>query len=127
MKRILIIASCLWLVAASVLIAHSLSAVFKWDETTHDFGKIQRSKPVVAEFAFTNNGGVPLVISNARGSCGCTGVEYPKEAILPGKAGKIKATFNAAAVGTFNKTVTVESNAEGGTKVLSIRGEVIAQ
>ncbi|GAB3332413.1 DUF1573 domain-containing protein [Larkinella ripae] len=125
MKRILIITSCLWLVAASVLIAHSLLAVFKWEETTHDFGKIQQGKPVVAEFSFENNGGVPLVISSARGSCGCTGVEYPKEAILPGKAGKIKATFNAASVGTFNKTVTVESNAEGGISVLTIRGEVM--
>jgi hypothetical protein len=125
MKRTLIFTSCLWLVAAGVLIAHSLVAVFKWDETTHDFGKIQQGKPVVAQFAFTNNGGVPLVISSAKGSCGCTGVEYPKEAVLPGKTGKITATFNAASVGAFNKTVTVVSNAEGGTKVLTIQGEVI--
>lgn len=127
MKRILIITSCLWLIAAGVLIAHSMIASFAWDETTHDFGKIQQGKPVIAEFSFKNKGGVPLMISNARGSCGCTGVEYPKEAILPGKTGTIKATFNAAAVGTFNKTVTVESNAEGGPSVLAIRGEVVAK
>ncbi|MGA0558194.1 DUF1573 domain-containing protein [Larkinella sp. VNQ87] len=125
MKRILLIASALWLTAATVLIAHSMLAVFKWDETTHDFGKIKQGKPVVAEFSFKNQGGAPLVITNARGSCGCTGVDYPKEAILPGKAGTIKATFNAASAGAFNKTVTVESNAEGGTSVLTIRGEVI--
>ncbi|WP_128544612.1 DUF1573 domain-containing protein [Larkinella soli] len=124
MKRTLIFASVLWLIAAGVLIANSLLAVFKWDETVHDFGKIRQSKPVVAEFNFTNRGGVPLVISNARGSCGCTGVVFPKEAIMPGNSGKIRATFNAASVGTFNKTVTVESNAEGGQAVLTIKGEV---
>ncbi|RRA99799.1 DUF1573 domain-containing protein [Larkinella rosea] len=125
MKRILTITSFLWLLAAGALIAHSLLAVFSWEETDHDFGKIQQGKPVVAEFSFSNKGGVPLVISNAKGSCGCTGVDYPKEAIMPGKTGKIKATFNAAAIGSFNKTVTVESNAEGGTKVLTIKGEVV--
>jgi hypothetical protein len=44
---------------------------------------------------------------------------------MPGASGTIKATFNAAAAGSFNKTVTVESNAEGGTVTLSIQGEVI--
>lgn len=119
------IASLLWLMAAAYLIAGSLTAAFTWTETTHNFGKIQQGKPVVAEFRFTNRGEAPLVITNAKGSCGCTGVEYPKAAVLPGKPGTIKATFNAASVGTFNKTVTVESNAAGGPVYLSIQGEVV--
>lgn len=100
-------------------------ALFRWDETTHDFGKISQGKPVVAEFSFTNRGEVPLVISSARGSCGCTGVQYPREAILPGQSGRIKATFNAASTGAFSKSVIVDSNAEGGTVTLAIKGEVI--
>ncbi|WP_234735181.1 DUF1573 domain-containing protein [Tellurirhabdus bombi] len=127
MKKSLIFASVLWLAAAAYLVAGSMAAAFNWTETTHNFGKIKQGKPVVAEFAFTNKGQAPLVITNARGSCGCTGVEFPKSAILPGKEGKIKATFNAAAVGTFSKTVTVESNAEGGLTTLAITGEVVAE
>ena len=59
----------------------STMAKFKWDETTHDFGKIDQGKPVSTEFVFTNTGTTPLVISNVKGSCGCTVTEYTKEAI----------------------------------------------
>ncbi len=100
-------------------------ARFNWQKTTHEFGRIPQGKPVTAEFLFFNKGDVPLLVKNARGSCGCTGVEYPKEAILPGQAGTIKATFNAATPGTFNKTITVESNAEESVQTLNFKGEVV--
>jgi hypothetical protein len=125
MKRILLFAS---LVMLTVSLAMTIpSALFNWNETTHDFGRIVQGKPVTAEFTFTNTGELPLLINHAKGSCGCTGVDYPKVAILPGQAGRIKATFNAAASGTFNKSVMVESNAEGGTTVLYVKGEVIKE
>ncbi|MBU6204947.1 MAG: DUF1573 domain-containing protein, partial [Bacteroidetes bacterium] len=34
-------------------------------------------------------------------------------------------TFNAASPGGFNKTITVHSNAQGGDKVLYIKGTVV--
>lgn len=113
----------LGLTIAAVL-AHSL-ATFRWTETTHNFGKIRKGTPVTASFEFTNTGSQPLIVSKATGSCGCTGVEYPKEAIQPQQKGVIKATFNAAVAGPFTKSVTVESNAESGLVVLHIQGEVI--
>lgn len=100
-------------------------ASFKWSQTTHNFGKIQKGTPVTASFEFTNTGSQPLLIRKATGSCGCTGVDYPKEAILPQQKGVIKATFNAAVAGPFSKSVTVESNAASGLVVLHIQGEVI--
>lgn len=102
----------------------STMAKFKWQETTHDFGKIDQGKPVSTEFTFTNTGTTPLVISNVKGSCGCTVTEYTKEAIAPGKTGNVKATFNAAAVGAFNKSIRVTANVEGGSETLMIKGEV---
>ena len=102
----------------------SSMAKFKWEETTHDFGKIDQGKPVSTEFTFTNSGTTPLVISNVKGSCGCTVTEYTKEAIAPGKTGNVKATFNAAAVGAFNKSIRVTANVEGGSETLMIKGEV---
>ena len=49
---------------------------------------------------------------------------FMRDAILPGQSGEVSATYNAAAVGAFNKTVMVESNAEGGMFTLSFRGKV---
>jgi hypothetical protein len=125
MKRILFFGSLL-LVMTSVAMRVP-TALFNWRNATHDFGRVPQGKPVTAEFAFTNKGELPLVIKQAKGSCGCTGVEYPKAAVLPGQSGSIKATFNAAAVGAFTKTVTVESNAEGGIQTLYFKGEVVKE
>ncbi len=125
MKKTFFLSTLLALGVASVVFASALAAAFKWVETQHQFGKVQQGKPVTANFKFTNMGGEPLIIGAARGSCGCTGVEYPKEPIMPGASGEIKATFNAVAAGPFNKSVTVESNAESGTVVLQISGEVV--
>lgn len=105
----------------------SAMAKFKWEETTHNFGKINQGKPVSTEFLFTNTGSTPLVISNVKGSCGCTVTSYTKEPIAPGKTGNVKATFNAAAVGSFNKSVRVTANVEGGNETLFIKGEVVKQ
>ena len=125
MKRILLFAS---LILLTVSVATTIpSALFKWGKTIHDFGRIAQGKPVVAEFTFTNTGELPLLINNAKGSCGCTGVEHPKAAIMPGGSGTIKATFNAAQFGSFNKSVTVESNAEGGAMVLYVKGEGVQE
>ena len=102
-------------------------AVFKWTKsTTHDFGTIRQNQPVTAEFEFTNTSKTPLIITEAKGSCGCTGTTFPKTPIpFNGKA-KITATFNAAAVGSFTKTVTVNANTAEGTIILNIKGEVVA-
>ena len=124
MKKATFLSTLLMFLAITMVVAHSVAAVFSWVETEHNFGKIKQGKPVVAEFKFTNTGEAPLIIKNAYGSCGCTGVEYPKEPIMPQKTGIIKATFNAASMGAFNKTVTIESNAETGIVTLNIKGEV---
>ena len=125
MKTLTLLASAL-LVAGTVF-AHTLAAMFGWTTTTHDFGKIRQGKPVTVSYAFTNKGEAPLLVTYAKGSCGCTGVEWPKEAVLPGATGQIKATFNAASPGAFSKSVYVESNAAGGPVTLVFKGEVVAQ
>lgn len=106
--------------------APTAMAKFTWEETTHDFGKIAQGKPVTYEFVFTNSSANPLVISSVKGSCGCTVTDYTKEAIAPGKKGSVKATFNAAAAGPFNKSIRVTGNVEGGAETLYIKGEVLA-
>jgi hypothetical protein len=101
------------------------AAVFNWNVTSFDFGKIAKDRPVTQEFSFTNDGNVPLVITSVQASCGCTVAEYSKDPIAPGEKGFVKATYNAAKVGTFNKTVTVNANTEEGVVQLTIKGEVV--
>lgn len=99
-------------------------AVFEWNAQSHDFGKIKQNAPVTHEFTFVNTGKTPLIITNVQASCGCTTPAWTKDPVLPGGSGFIKATYNAAAIGSFNKTVTVTANVETGFVTLSIRGEV---
>jgi Protein of unknown function (DUF1573) len=106
-------------------ISRVLEAIWKWEKTTHDFGKIEQNKPVTASFEFTNTGDSPLIITKATGSCGCTVPSYPKEPIMPGGTGIITAQFNAAASGTFTKTVDIEANTAKAAQ-LTITGTVVA-
>lgn len=101
------------------------AAVFNWVLTEYDFGKIKVGIPVTYEFSFTNQGKIPLVISTVQASCGCTVTSYTKDPIEPGAKGFVKATYNAANVGQFTKTVTVNANTEEGVARLTIKGEVI--
>jgi hypothetical protein len=101
-------------------------AVAAFDVQNFDFGKIKQGTPVTHEFTFTNNGAVPLIITNVQASCGCTTPDWSRDPIAPGGKGFIKATYSAASIGTFNKSVTVTANVDGGTMQLQIRGEVLA-
>lgn len=102
----------------------NIASSMKWGDTTFDFGKIPQGKPVTTEFEFTNTSMVPLIINEVQSSCGCTVPAYPKEPILPGNAGSIVVTFNAAATGPFSKSILVKTNATEGYASLIIKGEV---
>ena len=79
------------------------------------------------EFIFTNTGKEPLIISKAKGSCGCTVPEWPKEPILPGETGKIKVNYDEKRVGSFNKSVTITSNAQNATQIIKIKGKILKE
>ncbi|GAA4445714.1 DUF1573 domain-containing protein [Ravibacter arvi] len=98
--------------------------VMKFKEETHNFGKIPQGTPVSTDFVFTNTGSTPIILSEVKATCGCTTPEYTKAPVAPGKTGTIKAVFNAAAPGPFNKSITVTSNAETPTITLFLKGEV---
>lgn len=99
-------------------------AEIKFDKETHDFGNIPQGVPATYEFVFKNTGKIPLIVTNAAASCGCTTPEWTKEPIKPGKTGTVKATFNAASPGPFTKSVTVVSNAKNSTVILYLKGDV---
>ena len=100
---------------------------FEFVEEVKDFGTITQGESVSMTFRFKNVGQSNLIISSAQGSCGCTVPEWPKEPIAPGAEGKIEVTFNSTGKqGLQNKTITLVSNTIPNTKVIAIKGEVLA-
>ena len=65
-----------------------------------------------------------MILSNVKSSCGCTIPEWTKEPIMPKASGVIKVKYNTTRVGTFQKSITVYSNAKNSPVVLTIKGEV---
>ena len=99
--------------------------VFQFAEEVHDFGKIIQGEKVSYSFKFKNVGKSDLVISDARGSCGCTIADYPKTAIAPGAEGSIDVKFNTEGKKGFQtKTVTLSANTQPSSKVLTIKAKV---
>ena len=55
----------------------------EFTEEAFDFGEITQGEKVEHTFKFKNTGENDLVIVSAKGSCGCTIPEWPKEPIAP--------------------------------------------
>jgi Protein of unknown function (DUF1573) len=101
--------------------------VLKFDEMAYAWGKIKEGEKMTHNFKFTNTGTNDLIISDARGSCGCTVPEWPKEPIKAGKSGELKVIFDSKGkVGEQSKTVTVTANTEPANTVIMIKGTVEA-
>lgn len=100
--------------------------IMTFENDTHHFGKIKEGEVVHYDFKFTNTGKTDLVISSARGSCGCTVPEYPKEPIAAGKSSVIKVEFDSKGKsGAQKKAVTLTYNGYPNKKVIYIESEVL--
>ena len=97
-----------------------------WQDSVQDFGTIKEGESVAIKYQFKNTGDKPLFISEVQPSCGCTVTEYPREIIMPGKEGELKATFNSHDVhGFVHKSIQVTSNTSNGIfHVLKFSGQV---
>ena len=98
----------------------------KFEEETHDFGRITQGEKVTFAFKFRNTGGSNLIISSAAGSCGCTVPEYPKKPIAPNEEGIVNVVFSSEGKsGMVEKSVTLVTNCEPSTKIIYIKANVI--
>jgi len=125
MKKLLLLASVLF-IGISGWAQESTSAKVAFEKETIDYGNIEKGADGSREFVFTNTGLEPLIITNCKGSCGCTVPSWPKTPIAPGEKASIKVKYDTQRVGQFTKTVTVMSNASNDNVILKIRGVVKA-
>ncbi|MBL6643315.1 MAG: DUF1573 domain-containing protein [Flavobacteriaceae bacterium] len=106
--------------------AATANAAMTFDKMSHDFGTIQEGETVQTTFTFTNTGQSDLIIVDARGSCGCTVPNYPKNTpIAPGASGDIVVSFDSSNKPNMQqKTVTISANTASGRETLRIKAMV---
>ena len=97
------------------------------NKETHNFGQIEWKRPVTVEYTITNTGNQPLVLTNVTTSCACAVADWTKEPIAPGAKGIVKASFDAKALGRFEKSVGIYSNATPSLVYLKFTGEVVQE
>ena len=101
-------------------------AKISFTKETHDYGTIKNGANGICTFEFKNTGNAPLIISNAKGSCGCTVPTWPHEPIAPGAKGSIEVKYDTKRAGAINKMVTITSNAVNEpNQVIRIKGNVL--
>ena len=99
-----------------------------FDVVEHDFGAVEEGTRVSQVFTFTNTGDEPLILSNAKGSCGCTVPEWPKAPIAPGETASITVEFNSKGKrGKRNQKVTLTANTNPPQTFVYLKGEVLAK
>ncbi len=103
-------------------------AKFKFEEPVFNFGTVNEGDIVRHTYQFENTGKVPLVISDARSTCGCTIPKFPKDPIGPGGAGQIKVEFRTKGrINNQSKKITIIANTYPKDTKLILKGKVTPQ
>lgn len=99
-------------------------AKMEFESTTVDYGKIEYNAEPLRLIKFTNTGTEPLVIKNAKGSCGCTVPTWPKEPIAPGQSSTIEVRYDTKRTGRISKSITITTNEVENTHHIQVIGEI---
>jgi hypothetical protein len=88
-------------------------AKIEFSEKQHNFGDIREDiKYATHRFSFKNIGNRDLFINTVQTSCGCTTPDWTRDTIKPGGSGFVDAKYETIGrIGSFQKTITVYSNA----------------
>ncbi|MCZ2100707.1 MAG: DUF1573 domain-containing protein [Chitinophagales bacterium] len=105
--------------------AEKTNAVMTFESTVVDYGTIDNGSEPLRVVKFTNTGTDPLVIKNARGSCGCTVPTWEKSPIAPGQSSTIEIRYDTKRTGPINKSVTITTNEGPENHVLQVIGTVL--
>lgn len=112
---------------AAVALAAVAQPRFTSNTEMHSFGQIEWKHPVTVEYTITNTGDQPLVLTEVEPDCACSVVQWTKTPIAPGAKGTVNVTFDAKALGHFQKSVAIYSNAEPHLVYLKFNGEVVRE
>jgi hypothetical protein len=127
MKKILLLAATAFAFNLAVKAQNAVKPedLAKVNQETHDFGNVKQGTPVAYEFEIKNISDKALVVESATASCGCTVPQKPEAPIEPGKTGKLRVQYNAAAAAPFQKDVYVKLAGTDQMWTLHIKGTVM--
>lgn len=116
--HILLVAACVSVVA---------QPRFTSNTEEYRFGQVEWKHPVTAQYDIMNTGDQPLILTEVEPDCACTATQWTRTPIAPGGKGTVSVTFDAEALGHFNKSVAVSTNTEPGVVYLRLTGQVVRQ
>lgn len=112
---------------AAVSVAVVAQPRFTSNTEMHSFGQIEWKHPVTTQYTITNTGDQPLVLTEVEPDCACSIAQWTKTPIAPGAKGSVNVTFDAKALGHFNKSVAIYTNAQPHLVYLKFSGEVVKE
>lgn len=96
------------------------------EDVVFAFGEVDAGAVVEHDFPFTNTGSVPLLITKARSTCGCTVPSYPEAPVAPGESGVISVAFDTKnKYGRQRKPITIIANTYPAMTTIYVDGNVI--
>ena len=101
-------------------------AEFQFKKDVHKFPDTKEGTLLVHDFVLTNNGAIPLIISEYKVECPCTKVDLPKRPIAPGETYKLKVTFDTKGKYYYqDRSIYLTTNTKKGTDRVRIKVNVI--
>ena len=100
-------------------------AKMEFDNIRYRYGEVEEGEIVAHTFKFKNVGKAPLIISNAKSTCGCTVPEWPKEPIPVGGEGEISVKFDTKKKEAYQtKPIFIQANTHPAETTLYLMGKV---
>ncbi|WP_449188455.1 DUF1573 domain-containing protein [Tannerella forsythia] len=96
------------------------------DKTEFDLGSLKEGDSRKICVTIRNIGKLPLIIHDARTSCGCVQIDYIKRPVASGNTTEINLTYHADKKGPIHKTVSIYGNMDTSPLTINLKGEVKA-
>ena len=112
------------MIGIAVAVMASLTPI-SWKTTTINLGMVEKNEIRKLSFEFTNNSNESIQILEAKGSCGCTNVTFPKGEIASGETASITADFRSTKLGAFRKNIRIKTSTSDEFTYLYFNGEVV--
>lgn len=96
------------------------------DSGTFKFGNVNAGSVITHVFRFKNSGKIPLIITSAMASCGCTVARFNKLPIAPSRIDSIVVVFKSAqrSSGFQNKVIEINYNSLESPRLLTLYGRL---
>lgn len=106
----------------------ALKSKYPWAvilKDTIDMGVLRHGSTSRNHITIRNEGWHDLIIAGVRSSCGLMIPNWPTDTIRPNEEASINFRFNASRLGSFERKVTIHTNAYQKNIVITVLGEVV--